>query len=55
VSLFYVFLAFSVKHEIIAKIQQVAEIGKLTDDILKSGVSVINSFNWKPLEEVDSE
>ncbi len=27
----------------------------MTDDILKSGVTKINSFEWKPLEEVDNE
>ncbi len=38
-----------------AKIQDVKDIGKLADDILKSGVSKINSFEWKPLEEIDNE
>ncbi len=38
-----------------AKIKDVKDIGKLTDDILKSGVTKINSFEWKALEEVDNE
>lgn len=47
--------AFSVSHETVAKITDVSGIGKLADDILKSGVSKISSFEWKPLEEVDNE
>lgn len=37
-----------------ARISDVRDIGKLADDILKSGVSKIRSFEWMPLEEIDS-
>lgn len=36
--------AFSVSHETVARIFDVRDIGKLADDILKSGVSKIRSF-----------
>lgn len=39
---------FTVAHEMLIKVKNTANFGKLADDILKRGVNKINSFTWKP-------
>jgi uncharacterized protein YggE len=49
------FLGFTVTYDVTISVYHTDKIGELADQLLKAGVSQLNSFDWASSEEDDSE